>query len=62
MKTKAIAYKLAEQLKALALATKYCPDCLINTNENLDKQNNETLISGLCTDCQTIYFIEDDLV
>tara|TARA_R110000822_G_C14971923_1_gene457421 strand:- start:317 stop:535 length:219 start_codon:yes stop_codon:yes gene_type:complete len=61
MNTTTIAYKLAQQLKTLALETKHCPECLTNINNNLNKQNNETLISGLCTDCQKIYFREDDL-
>ena len=51
-----LAFEFATHLKRLALATQTCPKCLIHFGSNPHIRNKETLISGLCTACQSGIF------
>jgi len=54
-----LTFRFAKKLQKLSQVTNVCPECLINVEEN--KRNRETKISGLCTDCQKLYFHDDDV-
>lgn len=50
---------LAKKLQNVSLATNTCPECCMEVEEN--KRNKETTISGLCTDCQKLYFHDEQI-
>jgi len=52
-------FRFAKKLQKLSQVTNTCPECLQDVEEN--KRNKETMISGLCTDCQKLYFHDDDV-
>jgi len=48
------AFTFAKKLQLLATKTNHCSHCFEQIEKN--KRNKETTISGLCTDCQPLYF------
>ena len=53
-KEHSIAYTFAKKLQKIAIKTNTCPECAEYVSP--EKTNDETKLSGLCTDCQPLYF------
>ena len=60
LKEQSIAYTFAKKLQKIAIKTNTCPECAEYVSP--EKTNDETKISGLCTDCQHLYFGEEEKI